>query len=341
MAKQYAWSTTTSFASDTNLSYGVEPNDQSWHTTDVMTGSATALYYYRDANISTGGQYTDANSSRVATTVTNSWTASIDASNVLTITLTTTIDSIVRDDFRGSNQDSPGRVITINDSVGSTVFGPYTDNNLTSYHQISGSISVGTTTIVLQPGQSAEKSALQLHNQTVGYQSYDDIGIGVRFKNPLPANWTATLNYNANGGSGAPSAQTATVGVASTSYNFTIPNTTPTWGQFIFLGWSNTQISGSGTAADVDYVAGDTFTIQQSDPTKTIYAVWMKDYRPGSVYNGSDDWLSHNRSTGCADIFDGTTWKTMRTIDGGVGTGNPPEIYDGTTWHNMRKIGTE
>lgn len=148
-----------------------------------------------------------------------------------------------------------------------------------------------------------------------------------------------SLSYDANGGSGAPSTQTYST--TDLSHGFTVSSATPSWGVYIFLGWSNSPVSGSGTPADVNYSAGDTITLTSSGTTKTIYAVWQKDYRPGSVYNGSNDWLSHNRPAGCADIYDGSTWKTMRTIDGGVSSGNPPEIYDGSTWHNMRKIGTE
>ena len=64
------------------------------------------------------------------------------------------------------------------------------------------------------------------------------------------------------------------------------------------------------------------------------------DYRPGKVWNGSD-WVSHNRQTGVSDIYTGSAWQTMRSIDGGVESGNPPEIYNGTAWKNQRRIGTE
>lgn len=340
MAKNYQWSTTTDFDSDTDMSYGVIPNDTSWHTTTAGDGgSATASYYYRDANVSSGGQYTDANSSRVITSVTNSWTSSVSDLNVLTISLNTTINSIDRDDLRGVNQDTPGRNITIYNSSGTVVFGTYTDTQLASAHSISGSINVGSTTIVLQPGQNASLSALQLHNQTVGGSSYDDIGIGVRFRNPLPSPTTYTLSYDANGGTGAPSAQSTTTGEASVTY--TVASGTPTWGSYKFLGWSHIKYTDSRTETDVEYRAGDSITLTQSSPSMTLYAVWEMDYRPGSVYNGTNDWLSHNRTTGQASVYNGSSWLEMRTINGAVGTGNPPEIRDSSTYHNMRKIGTE
>ena len=65
-----------------------------------------------------------------------------------------------------------------------------------------------------------------------------------------------------------------------------------------------------------------------------------KDYRPGKVYNNGT-WYSHNRSTGWAGVWDGTTFKEMRTTDGGTGTDNPPFIRNASQWVNQRQIGTE
>lgn len=344
MAKTYQWSTKTNFASDTDLDYGVIPNDPSWHTETAGNGSATASYYYRDAN---QPPYTDANSSRVITSVSNTWTASISDLNVLTINLHTTINSIARDDVVGTNPATPGRYITVKNSGGTTVFGPYTDSDISYAHSISGEVSVGDTTIVIQPGASAEHSALQLHNQTIGGSSYDDIGIGVRFKNTLPTPTTYTLNYDANGGTGAPSAQSHTTG--ESSYTFTVSSTKPTWGLYKFLGWSNSPVSGSGTSADVDYEAGDTITLTSSGATKTIYAVWMKDYRPGASLNTTTSvWRSHNRVNGACHVLSNTTnitWQECRTIGGAEGEkGNPPLILtaaNANSWRNQKRLGKE
>lgn len=155
----------------------------------------------------------------------------------------------------------------------------------------------------------------------------------------IDVNWEAKLIYDANGGSGAPSAQTASVPSATTSHNFTIPNTAPTWGDYIFLGWSRTQHSGSCTPADVEYVAGDTFTVEKTNPTRTLYAVWMKDYRPGAV-RVSGDWKSTNRTGGKCHLLSNGSWVEMRTIDGGSGTGNPPSRRTSGAWKNQYKIGS-
>jgi len=197
MAKQYQWSTRTDYdSSGSQLSWGVIPNDTSWHTEDEGTGSATASYYYRDSNTS---PWVDSISSRVITSVTNSWTAEINNNNVLIVTIFTTINSIARDDIRGSDQATPGRIIDVYNSIGAQVFGPYTDTSVNTAHSISGQISVGKTIITLQPGQDAEISALRIHNQTVGTSSFDDIGVGVRFKNILPADYRPGKILDNNG----------------------------------------------------------------------------------------------------------------------------------------------
>ena len=80
----------------------------------------------------------------------------------------------------------------------------------------------------------------------------------------LYAQWTPktyTVTYNANGGSGAPSAQTKVYGT-----NLTLSSTIPTRTGYTFKGWA-TSASGS-----VAYVAGATYT---SNSEATLYAVWQ------------------------------------------------------------------
>ena len=72
-----------------------------------------------------------------------------------------------------------------------------------------------------------------------------------------------TLYYNANGGSGAPGAQTGT-GIGS--YTFIISGTWPTRAGHTFLGWSL-----SSTATSASYPPGGSITLTAS---ATLYAVW-------------------------------------------------------------------
>lgn len=74
-----------------------------------------------------------------------------------------------------------------------------------------------------------------------------------------------TLSYNANGGSGAPSSQSAT---AVGSYSFTISSTAPTRSGYVFKGWAT-----SSTATSAAYQPGGTISISSNT---TLYAVWYK-----------------------------------------------------------------
>lgn len=149
----------------------------------------------------------------------------------------------------------------------------------------------------------------------------------------VDVSWTATLNYNANGGTGAPSAGTVTT--SGDTATITVSNTIPTRTNFRFEGWST-----SSSATTASYHGGDSFTISKSDPTKTLYAVWRKYYHPGKIWNGSD-WLSHDREPGGdARVKSSSSWKDMRTIDAPTGKNDPPSIYHDSDWYNMRDIGT-
>lgn len=80
---------------------------------------------------------------------------------------------------------------------------------------------------------------------------------------------TFYLNYNANGGSGAPASQTAT-SVTESSHDFTISSTNPTRPEYTFLGWST-----SSTATSPSYYGGGNINVTG---TTTLYAVWKKIY---------------------------------------------------------------
>ena len=61
------------------------------------------------------------------------------------------------------------------------------------------------------------------------------------------------------------------------------------------------------------------------------------DYRPGKRKSGQQ-WLSHNRNGGSANVMAHGTWTEMRTISG---TGKPPLIRRNNSWVNQSKIGVE
>ena len=148
----------------------------------------------------------------------------------------------------------------------------------------------------------------------------------------VDVSWTATLRYNSNGGSGAPSDQSVTT--EASSQNFTIPDTVPTKARARFEGWST---NASSTTAQ--YHGGDTFTVNKNNPTVTLYAIWTEYYRVGDVrYNGV--YKTTNRSGGKCHIRQNGSWVEMLSIDAGHTTPvDPPNRRKGGSWQNQYRIG--
>lgn len=78
----------------------------------------------------------------------------------------------------------------------------------------------------------------------------------------IPAKASYTITYNANSGSGAPSAQTKWYGE-----DLTLSSTVPTRTNYIFKGWAT-----SSTATTAAYSAGGKYT---ANAAATLYAVWQ------------------------------------------------------------------
>ena len=98
-------------------------------------------------------------------------------------------------------------------------------------------------------------------------------------KNPNPTTkYTYTLNYDANGGTGAPSADSwSTTDAAIRYHSFTVKNTIPTREGYVFKGWkakdgSDTIYTG-GTLCSVSQYGND--VVKNGNTwTRTLYAVW-------------------------------------------------------------------
>ena len=82
-----------------------------------------------------------------------------------------------------------------------------------------------------------------------------------------------TVSYDANGGTGAPVAQTKTHDVA-----LTLSTTTPTRAGYTFLGWAT-----NATATIAQYQPGGSYT---ANADVTLYAVWAKNYTVSYNANG-------------------------------------------------------
>lgn len=101
-------------------------------------------------------------------------------------------------------------------------------------------------------------------------------------KNPNPTTkYTYTLNYDANGGTGAPSADSwSTTDAAIRYHSFTVKNTIPTREGYVFKGWkandgSDTIYTGGMTCAVSQY--GNDVVKNGNIWTRTLYAVWEED----------------------------------------------------------------
>lgn len=170
--------------------------------------------------------------------------------------------------------------------------------------------------------------------------AFPDSGYSAAVQVPVnvDVSWTATLQYNANGGSGAPSNQTHSQ--TGDSHTFTVSNTKPTRANYRFDGWTYNSNT---------YHGGDNITVYKATPTITLMAAWTKYYRPGatlSTTGGNNVWYSNEKTNGACHVLsdvDNVTWQEMRTIDGASsGQGDPPLILhaaDSNGWYNQKKLG--
>lgn len=136
----------------------------------------------------------------------------------------------------------------------------------------------------------------------------------------IPTLTKYTITYNANNGSGAPSAGSAYHGTATT-----LSSTKPTRSGYTFLGWST-----SSTATSASYSAGGSITITANT---TLYAVWkLATYTITYDANGgSGAPAAQTTNIGTATTLSSTkptktnhTFKNWNTVKGGTGTAYNP-----------------
>ena len=91
------------------------------------------------------------------------------------------------------------------------------------------------------------------------------------FQNAYTPKNTFTLTYDANGGTGAPDAESTTV--AKESVEFTVSTTEPTREGYTFLGWNENK-----DATTAQNFTENKITVTAADGySKTLYAVWSRD----------------------------------------------------------------
>ncbi len=137
-----------------------------------------------------------------------------------------------------------------------------------------------------------------------------------------------SINYNCNGGSGCPS--NFSTESSNTSYNYTIPNTTPIKTGYKFLGYNTSN----STTADSSYAPGKVIALTSNSKSRTLYAVW--ELNP-TLKNMTT--MQQMTTQACTDskIGDITTLKDTR--DNNTYTVRKHE--DGNCWmtQNLRLVG--
>ncbi len=127
------------------------------------------------------------------------------------------------------------------------------------------------------------------------------------------AQWTPktyTISFNANGGSGAPSAQTKTHGVT-----LTLSSTKPTRTNYTFQGWGT-----SASATSASYQPGSGYT---GNADATLYAVWKANSTTPTTYT-----VSLTKGTGISSVSGNGSYAAGASV-----TINAT-VTSGYTWNN-------
>lgn len=209
-----------------------------------------------------------------------SWT---DYTEDITLTKNQTISVRVIDEDEQTTGDAASRQISIIDKLPPNSFTPSitttestvkieasaTDATATTENACSGiaeysfSKDGGSTWTAYQSSGTYTFSSLSSGTTyTIKVKAKDNAGMETTTSNiSATTKRTYTVTYNANGGSGAPSAQTKVEGT-----NLTLSSTEPTRSGYTFKGWGT-----SANTTTVSYAAGATYT---RDAELNLYAVW-------------------------------------------------------------------
>lgn len=130
---------------------------------------------------------------------------------------------------------------------------------------------------------------------------------------------TFTLNYDANGGTGAPTSQTyKATSQYEMSHEFTISSQKPTRENYTFLGWSTNR-----NATTAEYQPNGKIIVTS---TTTLYAVWKEDAptKPTAPDNGTVKTLLGGAAVkvNCATLNSGHTAVTYPLLDGSFTVGD-------------------
>lgn len=340
-----------------NETTGCIGGDTEW-TTDVMSGTRTAEYYYRDTNRGDlpPEQY-DKNASEVHVIVKDSWTAERLSDNRIKITLDTDIVDIWR--FLPAGNGSPinpaipywRNVVVYNDLADARAkrnpIASYMNWEIDDYSHKPPVLNIPTRVIYLDPGdESRITNSLFFHSWSASAtQDFwkdpaiqdgfnDSMGMGVAFVNLLPKDFGHGIIYHwQDSKSQTDTDEWRDTEECSTRSVISKVIDRPHW---IFEGWA-TSPNGS-----VRYHAGDRLTV--CDQEVHLYAIWRYTYRPG-MHRIAGVWKSCDRDgatgpVGRCNIRRNNMWIEMRIDPNNSGLSDPPCIMQ-NSWRIMKLIGDE
>lgn len=178
-----------------------------------------------------------------------------------------------------------------------------------------------------------------------GYHSGKVSRASYKFSKGLPAKASYQVTYDANGGTGAPSAQTKWHGES-----LTLSSDSPARSGYIFQGWATTKAN-----ADAGTVAAQPGATYTANAAQTYYAVWKAAYTSpritalsaircasdgtesadGTAVKLSCTWAVDGTTTGKACLFqwlDGSTWESLGTVNLSGTSGTTTQTYTSVTF---------
>lgn len=207
MAKNYQWKTDSEIISGgyPGEEIGVIGGSTSWVTTDTLSGSTSVKCFYRDSNSGDNN-----NSSRVVIDISETWTASIDSRNYLTINLNTTVNSIIRDDIRGNpliGGNASRELYLRRSSSGPWIWSAMNDGIANAHTILAGPLILDNYSFTIAPGENLSRGSIYFRDNTNGHggdpaPSYyvDELWVGTIFRNILPKDYRPGATLNSNSG---------------------------------------------------------------------------------------------------------------------------------------------
>ena len=164
---------------------------KNWTDVTEESGSNTISYHYRDSDSGNNN-----NSSRVVIRITDEWSVIKNEDRSFTVTVHSKIDSIVRDDIKGS-PGSTARNIFIRRTKGSAVLWSKSSDPIATAHTIATNIDLGTSTFTLTPSTgTGVQGTLYLRNNALNHDGdktpsayVDEFWVGINFRNNLPKDY--------------------------------------------------------------------------------------------------------------------------------------------------------